>query len=276
MKYNILLKVHPFIYKHAKKHKELDQYLVDDNIDTNGILAFVDLLITDYSSIFFDFLVTKKPILFYVPDFKTYDLNRGLYLDLNSLLGPSFDNFHQLIDAINNIDDTTKEYKAKYDDYYEKFASLNDGKVTERVVKQIFKNPKIQSKSKVNDKKRILIYPGGMKNNDITTSVINLLNNIDYNTYDVTLFTGYSTNKEILKNLNEVNDNVRIILRKGPMVASTFEYYRNLLVRNRGIQGTLKKHIQKNYTKEKSENYLEILNLIMQLILVVMQCFGRS
>ncbi|GEM_PF-3924760 len=134
-----------------------------------------------------------------MPDFKTYDLNRGLYLDLNSLPGPSFDNFHQLIDAINNIDDTTKEYKAKYDDYYEKFASLNDGKVTERVVNQIFKNPKIQSKSKVNDKKRILIYPGGMKNNDITTSVINLLNNIDYNTYDVTLFTGYSTNKEILK-----------------------------------------------------------------------------
>lgn len=80
-----------------------------------------------------------------------------------------------------------------------------------------------------------------MKNNGITTSMINLLNNIDYNTYDVTLFTGFSTNKEILKNLNEVNDNVRIILRKGPMVASTFEYYRNLLVRNRGIQGMLEK-----------------------------------
>lgn len=63
-----------------------------------------------------------------------------------------------------------------------------------------------------------------MKNNGITTSMINLLNNLDYNTYDVTLFTGFSTNKEILKNLNEVNDNLRIILRKGPMVASTFEY----------------------------------------------------
>ncbi|OOV38832.1 teichoic acid biosynthesis protein [Staphylococcus sp. MB371] len=240
-KYNILLKVHPFVFNHAKNHKELNQFLVDDNIDTNELLSIIDILVTDYSSIFFDFLVTKKPILFYVPDIKTYDLNRGLYLDSNSLPGPSLGNLDQLVEAINNIDDTYKEFKEKYNDYYEKFASLNDGKVTEHVVNQIFKKPKIQTTNTTNSKKRILIYPGGMRNNGITTSMINFLNNIDYKIYDVTLFTGYSTNKEILKNLNEVNENVRIILRKGPMVSSTLEYYRNLLVRNRGIKGILEK-----------------------------------
>ncbi|MDT0702586.1 glycosyltransferase [Mammaliicoccus sciuri] len=240
-KYNILLKVHPFVFNHAKNHKELNQFLVDDNIDTNELLSIIDILVTDYSSIFFDFLVTKKPILFYVPDIKTYDLNRGLYLDSNSLPGPSLGNLDQLVEAINNIDDTHKEFKEKYNDYYEKFASLNDGKVTEHVVNQIFKKPKIQTTNTTNSKKRILIYPGGMRNNGITTSMINLLNNIDYKIYDVTLFTGYNTNKEILKNLNEVNENVRIILRKGPMVSSTLEYYRNLLVRNRGIKGILEK-----------------------------------
>lgn len=240
-KYNILLKVHPFVFNHAKNHKELNQFLVDDNIDTNELLSIIDILVTDYSSIFFDFLVTKKPILFYVPDIKTYDLNRGLYLDSNSLPGPSLGNLDQLVEAINNIDDTHKEFKEKYNDYYEKFARLNDGKVTEHVVNQIFKKPKIQTTNTTNSKKRILIYPGGMRNNGITTSMINLLNNIDYKIYDVTLFTGYNTNKEILKNLNEVNENVRIILRKGPMVSSTLEYYRNLLVRNRGIKGILEK-----------------------------------
>ncbi len=245
--YNILLKVHPFIFRHAKNHKELNQYLVDDNIDTNELLAIIDILVTDYSSIFFDFLVTKKPILFYVPDIKSYDLNRGLYLDSNSLPGPSLGNLDQLIEAINNIDDTYKEFNENYNDYYEKFVSLNDGKVTERVVNQIFKKPKIQTTNTPYSKKRILIYPGGMKNNSITTSMINLLNNIDYKIYDVTLFTGLSTNKEMLKNLNEINDNVRIILRRGPMVASTLEYYRNLLVRNRGIQGILEKVV---YPKE--------------------------
>ena len=41
-------------------------------------------------------------------------------------------------------------------------------------------------------KKRVLIYPGGMKNNGITTSIINLLENVDYETYDITLFTNKS------------------------------------------------------------------------------------
>ena len=49
-----------------------------------------------------------------------------------------------------------------------------------------------------------------MKNNGITSSVINLLENIDYNQYDVTLFTNRSNNDEILNNLNNVNQNVKL------------------------------------------------------------------
>ena len=45
---------------------------------------------------------------------------------------------------------------------------------------------------KICAKKRVLIYPGGMKNNGITTSIINLLENVDYETYDITLFTNKS------------------------------------------------------------------------------------
>lgn len=250
--YNILLKVHPFIFKHAKSRSELSQYLVDDNIDTNELLSIVDILVTDYSSIFFDFLVTKKPILFYVPDYNTYELNRGLYLDLNSLPGPSIYNLDSLISSINNIDEIFKSYKDKYKYYYKKFASLNDGKVTERVVNHIFENNKEDRTNTQNSKKSILIYPGGMKNNGITSSIINLLDNIDHQIYDVTLFTGLNTNPEIIKNLNDINANVRLILRKPPLLASTSEYYRNLLVRNRGIQGTFEKLVypKKLYKRE--------------------------
>ena len=49
-----------------------------------------------------------------------------------------------------------------------------------------------RSKRKICAKKRVLIYPGGMKNNGITTSIINLLENVDYETYDITLFTNKS------------------------------------------------------------------------------------
>ena len=63
--YQVLVKVHPYLYKDALKIKRLKPYLIPDYFDTNEILAIVDLMITDYSSIFFDYLVTNKPIVFY-------------------------------------------------------------------------------------------------------------------------------------------------------------------------------------------------------------------
>lgn len=56
-----------------------------------------------------------------------------------------------------------------------------------------------------------------MKNNGITTSIINLLENVDYEKYDITLFTNKSKNLEVLNNLNRINKNVRIILRVPPL-----------------------------------------------------------
>lgn len=87
--YQVLVKVHPFVYKTALKYKELKPYLIPDSFDTNELLSVVDLLITDYSSIFFDFLVTDNPIIFYSPDYEEYKNDRGFYIKPDVLPGPS-------------------------------------------------------------------------------------------------------------------------------------------------------------------------------------------
>ncbi|MFP6334673.1 teichoic acid biosynthesis protein, partial [Bacillus subtilis] len=114
------------------------------------------------------------------------------------------------------------------------YVPYEDGKVTEKLANIIFNYKEI--KSKRNNKEKILIYPGGLKNNGITTSAINLLENIDYNKYDVTIFLGFTYNAEILKNIEKVNNNVRIILRKGPLLATTAEKYQNTFIKNRGVK----------------------------------------
>ena len=61
--------------------------IVPGDIDTNDLLSAVDVLITDYSSIFFDFLPTGRPIVFYAFDLEDYAENRGLYFDMEQMPG---------------------------------------------------------------------------------------------------------------------------------------------------------------------------------------------
>ncbi len=86
--FNILIKVHPFLYEQARKFEEVQNILVPDFVDTNDLLSSIDILVTDYSSIFFDFLVTDKPILFYVWDYDNYNEERGRSLADDELPGP--------------------------------------------------------------------------------------------------------------------------------------------------------------------------------------------
>ncbi|MDN8760395.1 teichoic acid biosynthesis protein, partial [Staphylococcus aureus] len=57
------------------------------------------------------------------------------------------------------------------------YAYLDDGNVTDKVIERVFTSKHKRKKEKKCAKKRLLIYPGGMKNNGITSSVINLLEN---------------------------------------------------------------------------------------------------
>ncbi len=61
-KYRLLLKVHQHVYKFAMAHKDMREILVPNDIPTNEVLAATDVLVTDYSSIFIDFLATGRPV----------------------------------------------------------------------------------------------------------------------------------------------------------------------------------------------------------------------
>lgn len=109
--------------------------------DINDLYIIADALITDYSSVFFDYSILRRPILFYMYDLEFYkDTVRGFYISLDELPGPIIEKQEELFDKIKNMDAwaATEEYKAKYDAFSDKFTYLDDGKATERVVKRIF------------------------------------------------------------------------------------------------------------------------------------------
>ena len=112
-------------------------YDVSDYEDINELYVIPDLLITDYSSVFFDYANLKRPILFYMYDLEEYKNNiRDFYIDLDELPGPIVENEKDLIANIKNIENINKEYADKYKDFRNKYNYLDNEGVTAKVVKE--------------------------------------------------------------------------------------------------------------------------------------------
>ena len=131
-------------------------YFIADNIDLKGLKDFVydlskhediaelylisDILITDYSSVFFDYANLKRPILFYTYDIEKYEnVLRGFYIDINrEVPGPLLMTNDEVVDAIRNIDKINDEYADRYEEFYNRFCGIEDGNASKRVYEEIW------------------------------------------------------------------------------------------------------------------------------------------
>ena len=112
-------------------------YDVSGYPDINDLYIVSDLLITDYSSVFFDYANLKKPMLFYMYDLAAYrDEIRGFYLGLGELPGPIVETEEALIAAIPQAL-SQPAYDEKYQRFHQRFNPLDDGHASERVVKRL-------------------------------------------------------------------------------------------------------------------------------------------
>jgi CDP-glycerol glycerophosphotransferase len=105
--------------------------------DTSLLLLAADALITDYSSVMFDFSVTGKPMYFLVPDIERYRGElRGFYFDLPAHApGPVVTTQDELIAAIRAGD--SAPYAQKYALWRSKFNARDDGHAADRVVSRL-------------------------------------------------------------------------------------------------------------------------------------------
>ncbi len=109
--------------------------------DINELYVISDLLITDYSSVFFDYANCKRPIVFYMYDMEVYrDDIRGFYICTDELPGPIVTEKEQLVSEIKNILQNFKVDR-KYIEFNKKYNHLDDGKAAKRFLK-VFKEVK--------------------------------------------------------------------------------------------------------------------------------------
>lgn len=230
-KHRLLLKVHQQVYDYAVAVPELRELLVPNEIPTNEILAATDVLITDYSSIFIDFLATGRPILFLAPDLAEYESSRGLYLPPGQWPGPICRDIDQLVTHIKHLgtggnDDPRKAYADAYEAARQRYCALEDGKATQRVLDIVFRG-KTQGYDIREDfsdgRASVLIHLGGMLPNGITASALCLLDNIDHDRYDVSVTFPYSASADRQRLMGLINPRVRLFPRVGGINGSKLE-----------------------------------------------------
>lgn len=141
--YVILFRPHYFV-ANAFDFSKYEGWVYDVSTypDINELYIVSEMLITDYSSVFFDYSILKRPILFYMYDLKYYqDTVRGFYISLDELPGPIVEEQGELMNRIKTVGEWTKgdEYLSKYQTFSNKFTYLDDGHASERVAKKVFK-----------------------------------------------------------------------------------------------------------------------------------------
>lgn len=137
--YIILFRAHWLVAQDFDFEKYKDFVIdVSNYDDINELYVVSDMLITDYSSVFFDYANLKRPIIFYMYDLAAYrDDIRGFYLDINELPGNIIEKEEELIKEIKLLSSNFK-YDDKYEKFNNKFNYLDDGQAAKRVVEKVF------------------------------------------------------------------------------------------------------------------------------------------
>lgn len=136
----VLFRPHYYIANHFD-FSAYEGFVIDvsawDNV--NELYIAADALVTDYSSVMFDYSILRRPIMLYVPDYQSYANDiRGFYFDLSEVPGPHVTRTEELVDALGDTEAYWNAYGEKYDDFVERFCPKDDGHAAERVIDRVW------------------------------------------------------------------------------------------------------------------------------------------
>lgn len=213
--------LHPIAKKNVsfKSLKHIKQF--PKAYETYEFLNACDCLITDYSSVFYDFAVSRKKCILFTYDEEEYFADRGLYRPLSSLPFPSVKTVDALFCELRspkNYDDT--EFLQEYCTY----DCANAAKVLcDKIV--FGKDSDLLEEREIpdNGKQNVLLYSGNLAKNGITTSLFNLLNSLDRTEKNYYITFRAASVKKHQENLLELPEGVNYIATTGKMNLNIFK-----------------------------------------------------
>ena len=138
--HTVLFRAHSAVASTASVPDRPRLHDVSGRDDIRELLLAADVLVTDYSSVMFDFAATRKPMLFFTYDLEHYrDDIRGFYFDFaRDAPGPLLQTTEELVGALQDLAAVTERFEPAYVRFRERFCHLDDGHAAARVVDAVF------------------------------------------------------------------------------------------------------------------------------------------
>jgi CDP-glycerol glycerophosphotransferase len=140
--YAVLFRKHSNIVDNLPPQMSRAVLDVSDYPDIQELLLVADVLITDYSTLMFDFANTGRPMIFYTYDLEHYrETLRGFYIDFeNEVPGPLVWSEAEVIDAVRASNTLMTQYARPYEQFVELYCCWDDGLATKRVVHELLED----------------------------------------------------------------------------------------------------------------------------------------
>lgn len=140
---NVKVVLHPFMksfehyFSEFKKEGGISSFYTFDEISVQEEILRADMLITDYSSIVWDFIYMNRPVIFYTFDQEAFLKMRGSYLNLDEdLLGWKANTIEEVVTACDHIIEGNQTENPRFDELV-KYVDFTDGKNCERLANTI-------------------------------------------------------------------------------------------------------------------------------------------
>lgn len=259
--YVVLLKLHQMSEQYLKE--EQMKYVVPFDVETNIILSAVDILITDYSGIFFDYLITRKPIILFPFDRNEYLSHRGgdedFYLKLKDIPAAICRNANEIVKTIRNIDNVSQKESLRYNEFAERFVGQDDGKASARACDVVFRGKKDMTTYTLPKlgKRNMLIVVDDLNDIDVTSSLLDFLVNVDYEKLNVTVWlNSIHINRKVQL---QINSKAKIFYKSVRFMCLNFDEWNSVKrLSKKGCTDSIEK-LHKFSKRNMNRNFADIM-----------------
>lgn len=227
-RYMVLAKLHQLTLRSLGATSNSVLNLIPNDVPIDEVLAVTDHLVTDYSSVFFDYLPLQRPMHFLLEDAQDYEAARGLYESVDKLPGSVSVRVADLATSIEVPEPQALEERRK--DWLLRYVPHEDGQSTQRVVEAVFGGGEgmlSYARTFAQPKEKLLVHAGSLIPNGITSAALALIENLDFDRYDVTVLYPFSKNPYRSERADEIDHRARVLPRVGrtAMLATERAWY---------------------------------------------------